>query len=336
MPGERNPGIARVAAAAGVSVGTVSNVMHRPEIVAPSTRERVLKAIEALDFVPNTAGATLRQGANRLLGLVVPQILNPFYAAITESIATAAGRRGYALALCVSHDDPEVELAHFEMIAQQRAAGAIVVPLSANEDRLHRLRTVGTRLVLIDRTADEREGCSVVIDDFHGGSIAAEHLLAAGSAQVLHLVNGPLSIPQCRERREGTLSVTSARDIPLEEHTVAEMSIEEGFRIAKHLAGDPRGLPMLVFCTNDQLATGVIRGLEAEGLRVPDDALVVGYGDLELATTASVPLTSVAQPKAEMGSRALSLLLEELDDSSNHQHRSVVLQPKLVIRESAP
>ena len=317
-------------------MGTVSNVMHRPEIVAPSTRERVLKAIETLNFVPNTAGATLRQGANRLLGLVVPQILNPFYAAITESIATAAGQRGYALALCVSRDDPMVELAHFEMIAQQRAAGAIVVPLSANEDRLHRLRAVGTRLVLIDRTADEREGCSVVIDDFHGGSIAAEHILGASASRVLHLVNGPLTIPQCRERREGTVSVTSSRGVALDEHTVTEMSIEEGFEVGRRLACGSKSRPLSVFCTNDQLATGVIRGLEAEGLRVPDDALVVGYGDLELATTASVPLTSVAQPKAEMGTRALSLLLEELDDSLDHQHRSVILQPKLVIRQSAP
>ena len=168
-------GLSRIADAAGVSVATVSNTINRPHLVAEATRERVRQAMERLDFVPNRAAATLRRGSNKLLGVVVPELINPFYAAITESIAVAAGRRGYALALCVSHDDAAVELSHFEMLAEQRAAGAIVVPYSASEPRLRQLRMVGTHLVLVDRVFDAHDGCAVAVDDIAGGALATRH-----------------------------------------------------------------------------------------------------------------------------------------------------------------
>jgi len=377
-------GFAAVARLAGVSNATVSNTLNRPEIVAPATRERVLAAIDELDFVPNRAAATLRQGTNRLIGLVIPDIVNPFYAAITRGVTEAAAEHGYTVALCVSHDDPDLELQHFEMLAEHRAAGALVAPLSADASRLAQLRRVGSRLVLMDRTAPAGTGCSVAIDDVHGGELAVSHLLAIHDAahtpgpdeahdparaaasgtvgasgradehvsetraraatqddphRAIVLVNGDRSIPQCEDRRAGARNAFVSAGIDpdeLREVTVDEMTVDEG-RIAGRAIAAQWPHASGVFCTNDQLALGVIRGLNDGGLDVPRDVSVVGYGDLSLAADGRVPLTTVDQPKDELGRVAVEILLTELGaDRATHGHVSRTLQPRLVVRESAP
>ena len=335
-------GFAAVARLAGVSNATVSNTLNRPEIVAPATRERVLAAIEELDFVPNRAAATLRQGTNRLIGLVIPDIANPFYSAIARGVTEAAAEHGYTVALCVSHDDPDLELRHFEMLAEHRAAGALVAPLTADASRLAQLRRVGSRLVLMDRTAPEGTGCSVAIDDVHGGELAVAHLLASpapASDRSIVLVNGDLAIPQCADRREGARNAFVAAGLDpddLREVTVDEMTVDSGRIAGRRIAAEaPR--PTGVFCTNDQLALGVIRGLNDGGLAVPDEVSVVGYGDLALAADGRVPLTTVEQPKDELGRVAVEILLAELGaDRAAHEHVTRTLEPHLVVRESAP
>lgn len=344
-------GFAAVARLAGVSNATVSNTLNRPEIVAPATRERVLAAIEELDFVPNRAAATLRQGTNRLIGLVIPDIANPFYSAIARGVTEAAAEHGYTVALCVSHDDPDLELRHFEMLAEHRAAGALVAPLTADASRLAQLRRVGSRLVLMDRTAPEGTGCSVAIDDVHGGELAVAHLLAdparvsagrdapALADGSIVLVNGDLAIPQCADRREGARNAFVAAGLDpddLREVTVDEMTVDSGRIAGRRIAAEtPR--PTGVFCTNDQLALGVIRGLNDGGLAVPDEVSVVGYGDLALAADGRVPLTTVEQPKDELGRMAVEILLAELGaNRAAHEHVTRTLEPHLVVRESAP
>lgn len=327
-------GLARVADAAGVSVATVSNAINRPHLVAQATRDRIAQAMRELDFVPNRAAATLRNGSSRLLGLVVPEIVNPFYGALTDAVSQEARSAGYALALCVTHDDPTVELAHFEMLAEHRAAAAIVVPLGATGERLKQLQMVGTHLVLIDRVVDEHEGCSVAMDDVLGGRMAVEHLLTSAPGDGITLVNGPHSIPQCADRHRGAASALHVRAAgSLVEFESAHMTVEEGVQIGRRIAAT--GAPRRIFCTNDQLALGVIRGLREHGIHVPRDARVVGYGDLTLAMEGEVWITSVAQPKDEMGTAAVRRVLSEIGDP-DHTHALTVFPPRLVVRESAP
>ncbi|WP_054564397.1 LacI family DNA-binding transcriptional regulator [Frankia sp. R43] len=329
-------GVAAVARRAGVSTATVSNVINRPHLVSPETTARVLAAIEELDFVPNRAAATLRQGANRLVGLVVPDIVNPFYAAIANAVSDAADREQYMVALCVSHDDPARERRHFDRLAEQRAVGALVVPLNADPSRLSQLRIVGARLVLVDRVVAEDEGCSVAVDDVEGGRIAVEHLVRTTSGPV-SLVNGHRSIPQCENRRRGAFQALARAGLGpdrLVEFEVDEMSVGEGRRIGLRIA--ETGSPLSIFCTNDQLAVGVIRGLVDRGITPPRDARVVGYGDLDLAAGGALPLTTVAQPKRRLGEVALGKLLAELSEGSTHVHAATILTPSLVVRDSAP
>ncbi|SEE99625.1 substrate-binding domain-containing protein [Ruania alba] len=329
-------GVAAVAKRAGVSTATVSNTLNRPHMVAPATQARVRAAIEELQFVPNRSASALRNGSGRLIGLVVPDIVNPFYAAIAKVVATATRERGYVMALCVSGDDAEVEMAHFTMLAEQRAAGAIVVPLGADTSRLARLRLVDAHPVLVDRRWPVDDGCSVAIDDERGGFLAVRHLLETTTGAVA-IINGPLDIPQCLERETGARAALGAAGLDPDQlitRTVAEMTIEAGETAALELASQTPGG---VFTTNDQLAVGAIRGFARAGVRVPDEVSVVGYGDLALATESLLPLTTIRQPKDLLGRSAVDLLLGEIESAGKrHHHEAVLHDPSLVVRSSAP
>ncbi|MFJ6651470.1 LacI family DNA-binding transcriptional regulator [Microbacterium sp. NPDC091313] len=331
---ESENGMAAVARLAGVSNATVSNALNRPDKVLPATRQKVYDAIKQLDYMPNRAAAALRQGTSRLVGLVVPDIDNPFYSALASAVAKEAARHDYTAALYVTDDDPEVELQSFARLAELRAAGALLVPREAQTDHLRRLESVGTRLVFIDRTEDDALACSVVIDDVTGGRLAVEHLLARHGSRIA-LVNGPHRISQCADRRHGAdLAIERAGHGQLHEYVVDEMTIDAGFEVGLALA-DGGDLPDGVFCTNDQLAVGVMRGLRERAVSVPDTVGVVGYGDLSLARDGVVQLTTVRQPKEELGRAAVDLILAEIASKGNgHRHTQLVFEPDLVVRES--
>ncbi len=335
MAVQRSLGLAAVAELAGVSTATVSNVLNKPSKVKESTRRRVLDAIEATQFVPNRAAATLRQGSNRMLGIVLPEIVNPFYAEIARGAAEAADRLDYGLVLCVSNDDPLRELRQFEMLARQRTSGAMVIPIHADLGRLQMLRLVGSRLLLIDRVGSVEDGCSVAFDDVEGGRVAVEHLIATRGARIA-IVNGEQSIAQCFDRRAGAIAALEANGGSvgqLREYEVSEMTIAAGREMGLRLADE---LPDGIFCTNDQLALGVIRGLAERGVNVPGEVSVVGYGDLALATETLLTLTSVEQPKFDMGVLAVETLVDEIEAPDQHEHSVTMFQPSLVVRESAP
>jgi LacI family transcriptional regulator len=331
---QQDLGFAAVARLAGVSTATVSNVLNRPHLVAEATQAKVMAAIQELDFVPNRAAATLRRGTNRLLGLVIPDVVNPFYAAIVDAVVIAADRERYGVALCVSHEDPAREKRHFDMLAEQRAAGALVVPITADWSRLSQLRMVGTRLILVDRRVDETEACSVAVDDVHGGRMAVEHLLSVAGGGV-SIVNGSRTIVQCEDRRSGARQAMSAAGVDpdaLVEFEMAEMTVEAGEAAGRRIAES--GAPRRVFCTNDLLAIGVLRGLAEAGIQAPGDAAVVGYGDLSFGGEEARRLTTVGQPKQEMGEAAVGKLLVEMREGAAHRHSSTSFQPHLVVRET--
>ena len=339
----RQIGQTDIAKAVGVSVGTVSNTLNRPELVAEATRTKILQAMKRLDFVPNEAAASLRRGTNRLFGLVVPDITNSFYAEIASGVAGAADALNYGVVLCNSGDDPARELVQLQMLTELRVAGALVVPLTADPVRLTRIRDFGTHVVLIDRVADTHDGCSVAVDDVLGGDLAFRHLLATRGQHLL-LLNGQHSIPQCVDRRRGAIQAlvragASADD--LREVVVGEMTRRAGHDAAVRLIAEHTrlgtSLPSGIFCTNDQLAIGVIRALHEHGFNVPQTTAIVGYGDLVIALDAPVPLTSVGQPNDAVGRSAVEALFAEVSDTAQaHVHASRVLQPTLVVRESAP
>jgi LacI family transcriptional regulator len=169
-----------VAGRAGVSVGTVSNVLNRPETVSEGTRQRVLDAIAALGFVRNESARHLRAGRSRTIGLVVLDIANPFFTDVARGVEEAANAAGIAVILCNSDDLPAKESAHLDVLAEQRVQGVLITPTAELSPALATLRSRGVPVVLLDRRATGPDQCAVAVDDVLGGRLAADHLLERG------------------------------------------------------------------------------------------------------------------------------------------------------------
>lgn len=322
-----------VAAYAGLSVGTVSNVLNRPDKVAEATRDRVLQAIEDLGFVRNEAARQLRAGLSRTVGLVVLDSSNPFFSDVAEGAERRGAEHGVSLLIGNSAQLPDREDHYLELFEEQRVRGVLVSPVGDVTPRLTRMRKLGIAGVLVDRVAEQAVFSSVSVDDKAGGRLALDHLADLGHTRV-GFVGGPLSLTQVADRLAGARTAADARGVTLDHHASTELSIREGLNVGLRLLEAPRKhRPTAVFAANDLLALGILQALSSEGVRVPGDIAIVGYDDIDFAAGAAVPLTSVGQPRAEMGARAMDLLLREADQpGSDREH--VVLQPSLVIRRS--
>jgi LacI family transcriptional regulator len=203
--------------------------------------------------------------------------------------------------------------------------------------RLRRMQERGTEVVLVDQKSRTADTCSVSVDDVNGARLAVRHLLALGHRRVA-FVNGPTSIRQCADRRRGVRQeVRSAGldvDIAVFEVACHALDVRAGEEAAaKALAARPA--PTAVFCNNDLMAIGVLRALQRAKVAVPAEMAVVGYDDIDLAALWPVPLTSVRQPRYQLGYVAVQLLLAEAADGSGHEHRQIVFQPELAVRESS-
>lgn len=327
-------GIKQVARHAGVSPGTVSNVLNRPERVASKTRTRVKEAIRELGFVRNGSASTLRAGQGRTIGLMVLDLGNPFFTDMARGVEDVVSERGYAVILCSSGASPDKEERNLRMLAEQRVRGVLVTPVDEDAGRLELLRERGVATVMLDHTATRSNQCSVAVDDVAGGELALTHLLDRGALDIAY-VSGPLSIRQCADRRAGAHRALrpAGQTAALREVVTPTMTPRAGQEAAERLlAAAP--LPDAIFCANDLLAMGVLRGLLQAGVDVPGDVALIGYDDIEFTAAAAVPLSSVRQPTYQLGRIATELLLNECDNPDGHAHQQVLFQPELIVRES--
>jgi len=317
-----------------VSVGTVSNAINRPDLVAPETRDRVQAAIERLGYVRSEAARSLRAGTSRIIGQLVLDMANPFFAEVAAGAARAAVTAGLRVMLCNSDNDPAEEAAYISLFAEQRVRGVLLTPADPSGAELSVLRRHDIPFVLVDRVTSE--GCSVSVDDVAGGRMAGAHLVETGHQDIAY-VSGPMSFAQCRDRRDGALAAITAHGLPadaLAQIVMDRMDVASGREAGRRLLALARR-PTAVFCANDLLALGVLQALYAAGVSVPGEVAIIGYDDIEFAGAAAVPLSSVRQPSSEMGQIAAGLLVEEITASpGQHRHRRVVLEPELVVRES--
>ena len=330
-------GIREVAKRAGVSLGTVSNVLNRPEIVAQETRRRVQLAIEEIGFVRNGSARQLRAGNSQYIGLVMLDVANPFFTEVARGVEDAANEAGYVVILCNSDDSLEKESHYLQVLEEQRARGVLITPVQSDASYLQRFRKRGIAVVLLDRPSRIKDLCSVAVDDVRGGELATTHLLEQGHVRI-GFVHGPLSIRQCADRRRGVLRAVRTAgldpDQVIVDITASAQNVREGEESGEKLLG-AKIKPTAVFCANDLLALGLMRALIKRGISIPGDMALVGYDDVEFASVLSTPLTSIRQPKYELGRTAAELLLDEANNPTAHQHKHIVYQPELIVRESS-
>jgi len=325
-----------VAARAGVSIGTVSNVLNRPHRVSPTNVARVKAAMIELDFVRNESARQLRVGRSRTLGYVMLDATNPFFTDVAQSMEMAAETEGMSVFLCNSDNRAAREAAHLARLREQRVAGILITPIDPDSSVLTEVVAGGTPVVIVDRTRRGAEFCSVSVDDVLGGRLAIEHLVDRGHRRVA-FIGGPDSLGQVRERYEGARQAWNDAGLEPDDLVLmptAALSVAEGRKAGELLAGLPtRRRATAAFCANDLVALGLLQHATTAGIRVPDDLAIVGYDDIDFAGAAAVPLTSVAQPRHELGRSATALLVSEANDPM-HVHQHLVFQPALVARRS--
>ncbi|WZH38628.1 MAG: LacI family DNA-binding transcriptional regulator [Microbacterium enclense] len=324
-----------VAAHAGVSVGTVSNVLNGRDTVSAGVAERVRSAIAALGYVRNDAARQLRAGRSRSIALIVLDVGNPFFAAVARGAEARAAADGYIVLLGSSGADGDHERLYLDQFVEQRVAGVLLTPADADGDVVERLATAGIPVVLVDEQTTGDGVCAVSVDDVEGGYLAVAHLLAQGRRRI-SFVAGPLSTRQVANRLAGARrAVAEVAGAELEIIETDAMTVLAGRAAGESLRERP-DRPDAVFAANDLLAVGVLQALTMLGdIRVPDDIALVGYDDIDFAAATVVPLTSVRQPAEALGSTAVDLLLRQLDGRLDPGERRVRFRPELIVRASS-
>lgn len=325
-----------VAASAGVSVGTVSNVLNRPSTVAPETVERVRAAIAELGFVPNYAARALRAGTRTSIGMAVLDIENPAFSALSRGAERRAAEEGLSVLIGNSAEDAAREATYLDLFEQQRVCGVLIAPVQATVlGRLRQLRERGIPSVLLGPYGGG-EFSAITVDNVAGGYAAASHFIQTGRRRLAFL-GGPLSSSPLADRLAGAAqAVAENPGVTLEVLAAAAPTLVAGHAAAEPLADRRKeDLPDAIFAGNDLLAIGALHVLFTRGIAtVPQDMAIVGFDDIDFAETAIVPLSSIRQPSESNGYQALDLLLREINDPGYvPQHLQVV--PELVIRASS-
>lgn len=333
----RPASIRDVAARAGVSVGTVSNVLNHPTKVSGPSAERVIAAIAELGFVRNDAARQLRAGRSKTVGLIVLDVRNPFFTDLARGAEDRAADAGLSVILGNSDEDSGRESTYLDLFEEQRVLGVLISPFGDVTARLARLRERGTTAVLVDRSSRDTPFSSVSVDDVAGGRLAVEHLLERGHRRIA-FVGGPFEIRQVADRFAGAEeALTGTPDATLEKIVVPALSVLAGRDAgAAIVARTPAERPDAIFAANDLVAMGVLQALLMQGessIRVPGDIALIGYDDIDFASAAVVPLSSIRQPSGLIGQTAIEILVEEAADATLAP-RNIVFQPELVVRAS--
>lgn len=288
----------------------------------------MLAAIEELGFVRNEAARALRKGSGRTLGVLVEDIANPYFTDVARGAEAALNEGGFDVLWCTSDGSPEKERRCVDFLEEQGVSGLIVTPVGLDARRIGRLRAHGIAVVLVDRKVPGAGASSVGVDHVEGGRLAAEHLTALGRHDLAVVTVEP-ETPPLRQRRAGALrALTRAGHAP--PLTIAETALTTAAgRSAAQRLMDFGTLPDGILCANDLMAIGVVNELVRGGVKIPQEVAVVGYDDIAPAATAVVPLTTVRQPRRDLGRIATELALTGVEG------KNVVLNPELVVRESA-
>ncbi|TWF91467.1 LacI family DNA-binding transcriptional regulator [Kitasatospora viridis] len=328
-----------VAAAAGVSLGTVSNVLNHPAKVSPATAQRVREAIAQLGFVRNDAARSLASGSNSSIGMVLADIENSLFIDMVHGAQEAARATGSKLLLANTACDMTLQDEYLDLFDESRVTGMLLAPMQDSTAGIARVRAHGRQIVLLNFAPKRGTCCAVLVNNEQVGYLAARHLIETGRTR-LAFVAAHDDYQPVRDRRLGVRAAVEEAGgrVVLEEIAAAGLTTADG-----HLAGQGLArraleeLPDGLVVVTDELANGIIHELHTvAGVRVPEQVAVVGCENNRTAGSAAVPLTAVDMPGRMMGQEAMRLLMDEVEAGERHRHATVVLEPELVVRASAP
>ena len=325
-----DPTIRRVAELAGVSTATVSRALAQPDKVARSTREKVLEAVRATGFVPNRQAVDFRRRSTGNVVLLVRDITNPFYLEIYRGIEERAFASGYRVLMGDAQYDDARVMRYIEMGLNRQADGVILMtgwlPERVTEPSL-------PKTVIALEVIEGSNLPSVSIDNRAAANLATRHLIELGHRQIAH-ISGPTRLVMSSERHAGYLDALHGAGIEVDHKLtqVGDFHFSSGQQAIEALLAQKAGFTA-VFSSNDEMAIGAINALRSEGLRVPQDVSVVGFDDMDYALSSDPPLTSIRQPRREIGRQAMQMLIDLLA-GHNLDQRNVKAEVDLMVRQS--
>jgi LacI family transcriptional regulator len=321
----------------GLSVVTVSKVLRDHPDIPEQTRKRVLKRVKELDYQPNVLARSLVTGRSYLVGLIVPDLLHPFFAQVAKALSTAIRQKGYSLIVSSSEEDAEWERSEIRQLLGRRLDALVIASTDANPEQFERMQRKRELFVLIDRNFPGIAANFVGVDDEAAGRIATEHLLDIGCRHVAHIRGRDNSTGM--GRFEGYRKALAKRSLPVKDDYVVSRSrvdnnsMEQGAEAMRLLLRrNPR--PDGVFCYNDPLAMGALNAIIEAHLRVPEDIAVIGCGNLLYDDCLRVGLSSIDQRSTQIGELAAEILLSLIESKKMPKVRQCILEPALVIRPS--
>lgn len=325
-----------VARRVGVSPITVSRALHGGNVVAKTTRERILAAAAELGYVPNLLARGLVYNRTSTVGVVIVELANPFFAPMVSAVETIAAKRGFLVIVGESGREEQRERQYVERFQQLRVGGILVAPATKRVDHLAAAQAGGTPVVVMSRRWEG--GDYVTADNAAGGRMAARHLLSRGHHRIgLVTHDGPVDTSfQDRLRAFRRALASAGVSVPAHWDVRTKATwIEDGMAAADAILA-LADRPTAIFAMTDRMAMGLVQRLLARGIRVPEDIAVVGYDDIPFAECNLVPLTTIRIPLRQVGELAAEVLFDRMEAATSKKRREVLLTPELVIRASSP
>jgi LacI family transcriptional regulator len=320
---------------AGVSAMTVSRVVNRREGVDAETQKRVEDAIHALDYAPNRIARGLLSHKTETIGLIIPDVANPFFAPVVRGAESAARKAGYRILLCNSEGDLRLEREYIDDLVSHRVEGLMLAPASdRSRCSILTLLRGSFPLVLIDRALPDVE-CDVIVSDNVGGARRlVEHLISVGHRVIAHITDAE-DTSTGRERLEGYREALATNGVEFRSELVVRTTVDRigGFRAAQEIL-TRHPLPTAIFTVNNMTAVGAMQALRERGMSVPEQMGLVCFDDVEQLVVLSPFLTVVDQPSETLGSLGAQLLLERMSGKANEHPRRITLQTDLIVRKS--
>jgi LacI family transcriptional regulator len=322
-----------VAERASVSVTTVSHVLNKTRYVDRKLVRRVEDAFRSLGYQPNALARGLRRQETRMLGMVVPDNRNLYFAELARSVEDACFERGYNVILCNSDEDPAKENAYLSLLAEKRVDGIVFVASGTDRSGVQALLQHKIPVVALDRELKGMTCGSIIVDNRAGGRQATWHLIG-GNHRRIGCISGPKNLASAKERLQGYRDALAEARLPVEPALIqmGNFHIEGGYTAVQALLDLPNRVTA-IFAANDLMAIGALRGIAARGLRVPEDVAVVGFDDIALAMYTEPPLTTVKQPIREIGKLATELIMARVN-GERKEPQSRRLKTSLIVRES--
>lgn len=320
-----------VARELGVSYSSISRALNGKEGVSKETRDKILEAAERMGYQPNDLARGLVNKISKTVGVIIPDINNPFFGEIVAGITDASNENEYNIFLCISGWDPQIEKEYFNTLRKKRVDGIILKSAGKNEE----YDDIKSPLMIIERYNKFNEKDSVEVDNEMGGYLAVKHLLDCGYGNIA-IIMGKEDHSASLRRRRGAEKAMEQYGLTMNNDLVAEgkFSIEGGRQAAKGLfeSGHPIDA---VFCMNDLIALGVLQYCNESNISVPDEVGVVGYDNISYAGLPQIRLTTIHQPKYELGKMLFETLLEEIQQQdAKRPTKKIILSPELKIRET--